>query len=115
ALSIVLYELYVTTERRRTFDVVSWYRSPRTNSALRSHSGGVAEHRLHMEGRAIDVRLSGFPLRRMHELALQMGRGGVGFYPKSDFVHLDNGEGALLVEASVTQGCEGQPEKCSSM
>jgi uncharacterized protein YcbK (DUF882 family) len=44
-----------------------------------------------IQGRAIDVRLGGFSTRRLHELARQMGRGGVGFYPRSDFVHLDSG------------------------
>jgi uncharacterized protein YcbK (DUF882 family) len=58
---------------------------------LRSHSDGVAEHSLHMQGRAIDVRLEGFPTARLHELALGMHRGGVGFYPHSDFVHVDSG------------------------
>ena len=71
--------------------VISGYRSPRTNAALRGRSSGVAEHSLHMQGRAIDVRLGGFSTRRLHELARQMGRGGVGFYPQSDFVHLDSG------------------------
>ena len=67
------------------------YRSPQTNAALRRHSSGVAEHSLHLQGRAIDVRLPGFPTRKLRELALGMGRGGVGFYPQPDFVHLDNG------------------------
>jgi uncharacterized protein YcbK (DUF882 family) len=51
----------------------------------------VAEHSLHLQGRAIDVRLSGFSTARLHRLALGMSRGGVGFYAASDFVHLDNG------------------------
>jgi len=73
------------------FEVICGYRSPQTNAALRSRSSGVAEHSLHMEGRAIDVRLSGVPTRKLRELALGLQRGGVGFYPKSDFLHLDNG------------------------
>jgi len=73
------------------FEVICGYRSPQTNAALRSRSSGVAEHSLHMEGRAIDVRLSGVPTWKLRELALGLQRGGVGFYPKSDFVHLDNG------------------------
>jgi len=71
--------------------VISGYRSPQTNAALRRHSSGVAEHSLHLQGRAIDVRLAGFPTAKLRELALGMGHGGVGFYPQSDFVHLDNG------------------------
>jgi uncharacterized protein YcbK (DUF882 family) len=74
-----------------TYEVISGYRSPRTNAALRSRSTGVAEHSLHMQGRAIDVRLSGLPTMQLHEIALGLKRGGVGFYPRSDFVHLDTG------------------------
>jgi uncharacterized protein YcbK (DUF882 family) len=87
----ILFDLQTLANREAPFEVISGYRSPQTNAALRRHSKGVAEHSLHMQGRAIDVRLSGFPTRRLHELALGMRRGGVGFYPRSDFVHLDNG------------------------
>ena len=73
------------------YQVISGYRSPRTNAALRSRSSGVAEHSLHIEGRAIDVRIEDFPTDRLHEFALRMRRGGVGFYPSSNFVHLDTG------------------------
>jgi len=51
----------------------------------------VAEHSFHMQGRAIDVRLADFSTSELHALARTLGRGGVGFYPRSDFVHLDNG------------------------
>jgi uncharacterized protein YcbK (DUF882 family) len=77
--------------RDEPYQVISGYRSPRTNAVLRSRSTGVAEHSLHMQGQAIDVRVSGFSTRRLRGLALQMRRGGVGFYPQSDFVHLDCG------------------------
>lgn len=73
------------------YQVISGYRSPHTNAELRRRSSGVSEHSLHMEGRAIDVRIEGFPTERLHELALKMRRGGVGFYPSSNFVHLDTG------------------------
>jgi uncharacterized protein YcbK (DUF882 family) len=73
------------------YQVISGYRSPQTNAQLRRRSSGVAEHSLHMEGRAIDVRIGSVPTQRLHELALRMQRGGVGFYPASDFVHLDTG------------------------
>jgi len=74
-----------------TFEVISGYRSPRTNAALRRRSAGVAEHSMHMEGRAIDVRLPGVATARLRECALDLQRGGVGYYPASDFVHLDTG------------------------
>ena len=87
----ILFDLQSLVNRDEPYQVISGYRSPGTNALLRSRSSGVAEHSLHMEGRAIDVRLDGVSTRKLHELALQMQRGGVGFYAKSDFVHLDNG------------------------
>jgi uncharacterized protein YcbK (DUF882 family) len=73
------------------FAVISGYRSPGTNAKLRAAGHAVAEHSQHMEGHAIDVRLEGCPLARLHELALAAGRGGVGYYPRSNFVHIDTG------------------------
>jgi len=73
------------------YHVISGYRSPRSNAMLASRSGGVAKKSLHMEGRAIDIRIPGVPLARVHEAALDMKAGGVGYYPGSDFVHLDTG------------------------
>jgi len=75
----------------RTFEVISGYRSPMTNAMLRHTTQGVAKHSLHLEGRAIDVRLEGYETACLRRAALAMGRGGVGFYPGSDFVHLDTG------------------------
>lgn len=75
----------------RSFEVISGYRSPQTNAMLHRTSSGVATHSLHIEGRAIDVRLEGCDTERLHRAALAMARGGVGFYPRSDFVHLDTG------------------------
>jgi len=72
---------------------VSGYRSPRTNAMLRgasSHSG-VASRSLHLSGRALDFRLPGFDTARLGDLALELGRGGVGLYRESDFVHVDTG------------------------
>jgi len=75
-----------------SFEVISGYRCPATNSYLRqTRSGGVAKHSLHMEGRAIDVRLPGVPLADLHEAALSLRAGGVGFYPREQFVHIDTG------------------------
>jgi len=74
------------------FHVISGYRSAATNAALRRAGRGVAAGSLHMEGRAIDVRLPGTPLCALRDAARAMEQGGVGFYPSSDFVHLDTGE-----------------------
>jgi uncharacterized protein YcbK (DUF882 family) len=87
----ILADLRVLADRDEPYEVICGYRSPQTNAALRRHSSGVAEHSLHLQGRAIDVRLPGVATSRLRQLALGMGRGGVGFYPQSDFVHLDNG------------------------
>jgi uncharacterized protein YcbK (DUF882 family) len=73
------------------YGIISGYRSPASNEQLREHSEGVARHSLHMEGRAIDVRPVQLGTKRLRELALDMKQGGVGFYAKSDFVHLDTG------------------------
>ena len=73
------------------FVVISGYRSSQTNEALREHSAGVARHSLHLEGRAIDVRLAGVPCDDLAAVARGMARGGVGYYKRSNFVHLDTG------------------------
>ncbi len=89
----LLDQLFALTQccGARTFEVISGYRSPQTNAMLRHTSSGVAAHSLHLDGRAIDVRLEGFDTAQLHRAALTMARGGVGFYPRSDFVHLDTG------------------------
>jgi len=73
------------------FSVISGYRSPQTNERLRERSGGVSKHSLHMEGRAIDVRLAGVDCADLAAHAQTLSRGGVGYYRASDFVHLDTG------------------------
>jgi uncharacterized protein YcbK (DUF882 family) len=73
------------------FKVISGYRSPQTNAYLHDKSTGVAQHSLHMEGRAIDVRLSGVDCASLATRAMDLKRGGVGYYRASDFVHLDTG------------------------
>jgi len=73
------------------FEIISGYRSPVTNNMLNQTSSGVAKKSYHMQGRAIDVRLRGTELRRLRDEALAMNAGGVGYYPGSDFIHLDTG------------------------
>lgn len=74
-----------------TVQVISGYRSPATNASLHRRSTGVATHSLHMLGKAMDIRVQGVELGRVRQAALSMGRGGVGYYPDSDFVHVDVG------------------------
>ena len=86
-----LFVLQSVAGNHEPFQVISGYRSPATNAALRERSRGVAAHSLHMQGRAIDVRLPGFATDRLALLARQQAGGGIGFYRVSDFVHLDTG------------------------
>jgi uncharacterized protein YcbK (DUF882 family) len=74
------------------FQVISGYRSPKTNAMLHERSGQVAGHSLHMDGKAIDVRVEGVALDHLHKAVLGLGEGGVGYYPTSDFVHMDVGK-----------------------
>lgn len=74
------------------FEVISGYRCPETNDHLRnSRGGGVAKRSLHMEGKAIDVRIPGVPLAELRDAALSLQGGGVGYYPREQFVHIDTG------------------------
>lgn len=87
----ILYELQVLANREATYEIISAYRSPETNAKLSAKSAGVAKKSLHMDGCALDIRITGFSTKKLQTLALANQRGGVGFYAKSDFVHLDTG------------------------
>ena len=91
ALYGLLCDLAEATGHEARYEVISGYRSPRTNAKLHAEGHGVAEHSQHMEGRAMDVRLVGCDLAVLHEAALKAARGGVGYYPSSNFVHVDTG------------------------
>ncbi len=91
ALLDILHDLQQATGTKKIFEVISGYRSPQTNAMLQNNSGGVASHSLHMLGKAIDIRLSSFSTGHLHKIALAFQRGGVGYYPQSDFIHLDTG------------------------
>ena len=73
------------------FQIISGYRSPKTNAMLNRRSSGVAEHSQHVQGKAIDVRIEGADLSRLRDAALDLRAGGVGYYPVSGFVHIDTG------------------------
>jgi uncharacterized protein YcbK (DUF882 family) len=87
----LLHSLSAKVETVRPYQIISGYRSPRTNAMLHERSAGVAVNSFHMKGMAIDVRLDDVELPKLHRAALEMGRGGVGYYPESDFVHVDIG------------------------
>lgn len=74
-----------------TFSVISGYRSPTTNAMLRRVTSGVAKNSYHMQGKAIDIRLRGCPTDKLRDVCIQARAGGVGYYRKSNFVHVDVG------------------------
>jgi len=74
-----------------TYEVISGYRSPKTNQQLRKKSNGVAKRSLHMKGQAIDVRITGEKTKIVRDCAISLKSGGVGYYAKSNFVHIDTG------------------------
>jgi uncharacterized protein YcbK (DUF882 family) len=88
----MMYMLRHETELKdKRFDVLSGYRSPKTNAKLRKASTGVAKRSLHMTGQAIDLRLPGYDTYQLRKIAVGMKAGGVGYYRGSDFVHMDSG------------------------
>jgi uncharacterized protein YcbK (DUF882 family) len=87
----ILHTAQLYTGSTDRIEVLSGFRSHATNEQLRRTSLGVASHSLHMNGQAVDVRLADVPTRTLMRAAVSMGRGGVGYYPESDFVHLDTG------------------------
>jgi uncharacterized protein YcbK (DUF882 family) len=91
ALLDLLHRLSGELQAVEPFHVISGYRSPRTNLTLRARSSAVARYSLHMEGKAIDIRLPDVRLTRLRDAALALKAGGVGYYPGSDFVHVDTG------------------------
>ena len=86
-----MYLLQQTTGVNGSFQIISAYRSPATNEKLRAKSNGVAKRSLHMQGRAIDIRLPGCDLKNLRNAALDLKAGGVGYYAKSNFIHIDTG------------------------
>ena len=87
----VLVDLRAATGSAAPYQVISGYRSPQTNAILRERSAEVAQHSLHMDGEAIDLYLEDVDLERLHMAALDLSRGGVGYYPATKFVHIDVG------------------------
>lgn len=86
-----IFSLSLKLENIRPFEIISGYRSTETNQELRQQSRRVAKHSLHIEGRAIDLRLPGLPVNQLRAAALSLRDGGVGYYPRRGFVHIDSG------------------------
>ncbi|MBM6583711.1 DUF882 domain-containing protein [Microvirga sp. BT689] len=87
----ILWEVYQESGSSQPINIISAYRSPETNGALRRRSSGVAEHSQHMLGKAMDIRLPDVETGRLRAIAMKMQYGGVGYYPSSAFVHVDTG------------------------
>jgi uncharacterized protein YcbK (DUF882 family) len=92
ALLDQLYDLKLMLRTDKPFYVSSGYRSPHTNITLRKRYRCTARHSLHMQGRAIDFHVNGLDTRKIRNAALALRRGGVGYYKRSDFIHLDTGD-----------------------
>ena len=87
----LVYAIQTEIGHRGKVEIISGYRSPATNDKLRKSSSGVAKRSLHMQGQALDIRLAGVETAKVRDAALALRAGGVGYYKKSDFVHLDTG------------------------
>ncbi len=86
-----LFQLRLQFGIEQPIEIISGYRSAKTNEMLRRHSNGVARKSYHMVGRAVDCRFPGVPTSVLRDEAIAAARGGVGYYRRSDFVHLDTG------------------------
>jgi uncharacterized protein YcbK (DUF882 family) len=87
----LLVALRAKMQSTEPFEIISGYRSPQTNAMLRAKSNGVAKHSLHMKAMAIDIHLPGRDLASLRNAALDLQMGGVGYYPASNFIHVDVG------------------------
>ncbi len=84
-----LHGIQQKLETRAPYQIISGYRSPKTNAMLHAKSSGVASNSQHTRGKAVDVRMEGVQLRHLRAAALDLKAGGVGYYPRSNFVHVD--------------------------
>jgi uncharacterized protein YcbK (DUF882 family) len=87
----IICRIQAETASRGTIEIISGYRSPQTNNFLCHKSSDVAQKSLHMKGQAVDIRITDLRTRQLHKTATALRAGGVGYYAKSDFVHLDTG------------------------
>ncbi len=90
-LLLLLTQLNGKLDNNKELHIISGYRSPESNAKLHAASGGVAKRSLHMDAKAIDIRLPGKDLRMLHKAAMSLKGGGVGYYADSQFVHMDTG------------------------
>lgn len=86
-----LHRIQQTLETKQEIYLLSGYRSPKTNEELRRHHEGVAKRSFHMKGKALDFRIPGISMAHQHKATLANSNGGVGYYRRSGFIHLDTG------------------------
>ena len=91
ALLDIIYGIQLKSGNMGTIEIISGFRSPRTNEYLRSRSSGVSRKSLHMNGQALDIRIKDLKTEDLRDVAISMQLGGVGYYAQSDFVHIDTG------------------------
>ena len=87
----LLHSISTAFDHSAWFHIISGYRSPETNAMLRKKTNGVAKSSLHMKGKAVDIRIPGYDTKLLRRICMKLHAGGVGYYPKSDFVHVDIG------------------------
>lgn len=87
----LLFSIKHITNSNNFFEVFSGYRHPLSNLLLNKTTSGVANKSLHMEGKAIDINMPGINLKDLHKIAMNIRAGGVGYYPDSNFIHVDTG------------------------
>ena len=87
----LIHKIQARLQYFNTVQLISGYRSPQSNALLASGSSGVAKNSYHLRGQAIDIRIDGVPTEQIQRVALSLSAGGVGYYPDSDFVHVDTG------------------------
>ena len=87
----LMYEIKQELGYDKQFNIVSGYRSPETNAALSKRREGVAKNSYHIKGQAVDIYVPNVSLRKLRDVAMGLGKGGVGYYPRSNFLHVDVG------------------------
>ena len=88
----ILASIQVRSQQKAPIEILSGYRSPKTNSMLRKASSGVAKNSYHLKGQAADLHIPGYSTSQLRAIAIDLGVGGVGYYPRSDFIHVDTGD-----------------------
>jgi uncharacterized protein YcbK (DUF882 family) len=110
----LLYALATKLETREPFHIICGYRSPVTNEFLRIHTSGVARRSMHIDAKAADIRVPGCDLGVVQRVATALHDGGVGTYPRSDFVHLDVGRVRYWRLAGVLRHFNASPKPAFS-